>query len=255
MTESANTTEDSIFKKYEHAVRNLMGALSKERAIELSLEGRPGLISPSAIKKLFSTLNCEGWKNQKGQNWVWRDATPEHTKGHSDEVSLEREIAALDPKRWTCQMSTSSGVQVGLNKRRAIDLVRNIGENRYAFIELKVGSNNPLYGAFEILGYALAYLHAKEHRGQGKTAPDVFNAREIELTILGPESWYTYRKRGKAADFDFDLQWLAEDIENSLNAQKNAPKFSMVFRRFPDRPSHATDCALAIDKLARESWW
>jgi hypothetical protein len=254
MSKSENAEKESVFNKYEREVREIVGDLSKKRAIELDRSPCPGLLSPAAIKNLFATLNCEGWRNLNGKNWVWRqEASVYITK--SKEVSLEREIFALDPIQWTYQMSTSSGVQVGLNKRRAIDLVRRISKDRYAFIELKVGSNNPLYGVFELLGYALAYLHAKEQHGPDKDAPEIFSAREIELTVLGPEKWYKYGNRRNAAALDFDFQWLADDIANSLSSRKNAPRFSMMFRRFPDDPDHAKGQALAIDKLARETWW
>ena len=190
----------------------------------------------------------------------------------SKEVLLERAVAALDMKKWTYQMSTSSGVQivqgdtrrVNLNSRRSIDLVRYIGQGRYAFVELKVGSDNPLYAAFEVLGYALAYLHAQANEWTGTENRDVFGAEAIELTILGPEDWYKYVKRGTDKEFEFKLNWLADEIANSLNAfvtaeLKGKPAFTMTFRHFPKGDLRSKENfeqrAMEIHRLAESEWW
>jgi hypothetical protein len=240
---------ESIFTLYETAVTVLWGAgLSKTLALDLSKNPRPSVISADTLRPLFEALNSDGWKQQVGSNWVWRDSVPAHVT-KSKEVALEREIAKLDTQIWTCQMSTSSGVQPnGLNRRRAIDLVRFNGTGRYAFIELKVDSDNPLYAAFEILGYALAYLQAKKQKWIGKGCHDVFTAKEIELTVLGSENWYKYKTRsGEERSFEFG--WLANDIAKALNAfAQDGPRFSMAFREYTDVP--AIDAAVTIDRLA-----
>ena len=56
-------------------------------------------------------------------------------------------------------MSTSSGLRPGVrDSRRSIDIVQHIQKDEYRFIELKVGSDQPLYAMFEVLGYRLLYL-------------------------------------------------------------------------------------------------
>lgn len=50
--------------------------------------------------------------------------------------------------------------------RRAIDLVHRIAPGHFEFIELKTGSNTPLYAAFEILGYGLSWCLARQHPAQ-----------------------------------------------------------------------------------------
>ena len=143
------TSTPHIFAKFEAAARELILTLSKSRAIELSKRAEPGLITPAKIGQLYASLNCDGWRKSVGANWVWRCKEP--GKSDSKEVLLERAIAKLDETRWACQMSTSSGVErQRLHQRRAIDLVRRLGPRRYAFVELKTGSNNPLYATFEI---------------------------------------------------------------------------------------------------------
>ena len=244
---------ESIFTLYESEVKALWGAgLSKTFAIDLTNNPRPGVITADTLRPLFEALNSDGWKKQVGSNWVWRDAVPKHVT-ESKEVVLEREITMLDTQIWTCQISTSSGVQPnGLNRRRAIDLVRFNGNDRYAFIELKADSDNPLYAAFEILGYSLAYLQAKEQKWNGEGCHDVFTAKEIELTILGPTSWNKYKTRG-GEERSFKFDWLAEDIAKALNVfAQGGPGFSMAFRQYEDAPARVASGS--IDSLAA-GWW
>lgn len=230
----------NIFEKYIEAVREHVDGLSKTRAIKLCSRPSAPLILPTTIRRFYESMNCDGWKQSVGSNWIWRYKEPGETK--SEEVLLERAVAIMDNNLWACQMSTSSGVEgPNLHRRRAIDLVRSFGSRQYAFVELKVDSDNPLYAAFEILGYALSYLHAKAkskanaRRGSGNH--DVFDATHIELTILGPEKWYSYGRRGGNKKYKYELDWLAVEITESLNVfskseLSNAPSFSMKFREF-----------------------
>jgi hypothetical protein len=254
-------SNESIFKSYKMTADALVKGLSKTRAIELSKQQSQVSITPASIRALYESLACDGWKEKVGKNWDWRKEVPSHTDGHSVEVSLERVVAARDLMRWACQMSTSSGVQGPyLHRRRAIDLVRFISKHHYAFVELKVGSDNPLYAAFEILGYALAYLHARTNgKKTGTGEHDVFDAEKIELTILGPADWYRFSKQD-----DYKLDWLANDIATSLNAFvktefNSTPIFTMKFRQFPkgdlDTTEDIQQQAKEIDRLAAYEWW
>jgi hypothetical protein len=229
-------TEMNIFEKYIEAVKKHVDGLSKTRAIELCSRPSARLILPTTIRKFYESMNCEGWKQSVGANWVWRYKEPGETK--SEEVLLERAVAILDTDMWACQLSTSSGVEGPyLHRRRAIDLVRHLGPCQYAFVELKVDSDNPLFAAFEILGYALAYLHAKANDWSGSGDHDVFDAAHIELTILGPKKWFGYVKRGTEMRLDKNLDWLIKEIAESLNGFVKAefpvaPLFTMKFREF-----------------------
>jgi hypothetical protein len=149
---------ESIFENYWNEVSELLGGNpSKKMAISLSENPPAKFDDKLAISKLYKSLACDGWKITDGKNWEWRVEAPAYSTS-SPEVTLEREVVAVDTtSQWTCQMSTTSGIQGPyLNKRRAIDLVRRTAPDCYAFVELKVDSDNPLYAAFEILGYALA---------------------------------------------------------------------------------------------------
>ncbi len=101
-------------------------------------------------------------------------------------------------------------------------------------IELKVDSDNPLYAVFEILGYVLAYQHARQHGWQGTGSHDVICAQEIDLVVLGPHEWYEYRKRGDAQRFRFDLDWLANALGEGLNSLTSVPRMQFSFQEFTD---------------------
>lgn len=142
-----------------------------------------------------------------------------------------------------------------MHRRRAIDLVRYISPRRYAFVELKTVSNNPLYATFELLGYALAYLHARANSWKGSVDHNVFDAEQIELTVLGPEKWYKVAEKDKS--MDDGLAWLASEITDSLNQFSKAripvaPTFKMKFRKFSDE-SDINWVAENINKAA-EDW-
>jgi hypothetical protein len=151
------------------------------------------------VKALCATLDGPWWKdrvNSCGRNWVWRDQAPPHVT-ESREVVLERRLAQRSSERWTCQMSTNSGLRPGVrDSRRSIDLVQYVQANEYRFIELKVGSDQPLYALFEVLGYGLLYLLARQHRHEGDGRHDVMAARHIALVVLGPNSWFDFKGSG-----------------------------------------------------------
>lgn len=246
---------NSIFGAYRSQVEEFIGdSKHKTCAIkhhEERLKSSSPLIDENTIAELYSTFASAQWLENKnrGSNWVWHSHTRATGKRNdSKEVILERLIAETDSDIWTYQMSTSSGLlSTHSDKRSAIDLVRYNRAMHYAFIELKTGSDNPLYAAIEILGYAFAYLHAKKENWQGKGKHNVFDAEAIELTVLGNQSWYQYKKHGEINRFNFE--WLGEEIANSLNALSGTPKFTMKFREYPDADNIAQDQVKAILNL------
>lgn len=211
---------ESIFKNYWSEVENnivLGGTPSKSKAIQLTKNPNGQFDGVVVVQHLSEALACGGWERQVGKNWYWEsDAT--HTT-ESPEVVLERKIVEAGSGLWARQMSTSSGIQgPRLNKRRAIDLVRDNGNDSYTFIELKVVSDNPLYAIFELLGYALAYMHARNNGWQGSAIHNVMKAKNIGLVVLAPEGWYKYKTRGKKSEHQpFKLDWLIEELNKGLD--------------------------------------
>jgi len=212
----------SIFKNYWEQVeskRVLRGSPTKSVAIQLSKKPFEQFDGIDVVQHLSKALECEGWGNKlAGKNWYW-EIDPTHTT-KTAEVKLEREIVGAGAGIWARQMSTSSGIQgARLNKRRAIDLVRANGNDSYTFIELKVKSDNPLYAIFELLGYALAYMHARNNRWEGHVQHNVMLATKIDLVILAPVGWYKYKIRGaKSERISFNLDWLIKELNKGLDA-------------------------------------
>ena len=93
------------------------------------------------------------------ENWRWFDPKCEHAAQNlSPEVTLECAIVgaamSLNREDWSNQVPIASGlIAGGGDRRRAIDLIHRRGPVAFAFVELKVGSDNPLFAAVEILKY------------------------------------------------------------------------------------------------------
>ena len=142
---------------------SVMDLKHRGAAIERSKAPLQALDGVEMVSALCACLDGPWWQQKassRGRNWVWRDKVPPHLT-ESREVVLERRLAQRSSERWTCQMSTSSGLRLGArDSRRSIDIVQFSQENEYRFIELKVGSDQPLYATFEVLGYGLLYLLA-----------------------------------------------------------------------------------------------
>jgi hypothetical protein len=217
-----NDTELNIFTRYWNEVANLLGGDPKHKSLAISLSEKPfsQFDGVSAVDLLYRSLACDGWRTSNGQNWLWRTEAPAY-RTQSPEVALEREIVAIDTEgHWTCQMSTASGVQgPSMHKRRAIDLVEHVGDNQYRFIELKVDSDNPLYAVFEILGYGLAYLHARQSGWKGSGRYDVMQASDVELVVLGPGDWYRHKINSSARQrLRYQLDWLTDALNQGLQS-------------------------------------
>lgn len=202
----------------------------------------------SVVRSLYDEMADKGWTKKEGKNWHWREDANVRIPESGKEVRLERIVAESRDKpqmEWTWQMSTSSGIEErepgdklnAANKRRSVDLVRDHGNDRYSFVELKVGADNPLYALFEILGYALAYLHARRGGREGTGTHNVMQAKHIRLVVLGPKCWYRFDK-GDPSSPKFELQWMADELTNGLkDLSKSKPEFSIAFEEFGDHES------------------
>ena len=219
------TISTPFFQNYWHAVESGLSASPRHKSAAIRLSKSPP--SAAQVKSLVHSLreSLEGpwWTNpckREAANWHWRKEIPAHTTTTA-EVALERDVFSETPRTdWTCQMSTSSGLRGSrTDKRRAIDLVHRLDGKSYQFIELKVGSDNPIYAAFEILGYGLAYCLARKNGFKGSGNHDVMAASRIELVVLAPEPWYQYRVRGREDPRPFDLTWLTAAINEGLAAE------------------------------------
>ncbi len=234
----------AVFDSYWKEVRNVLNLPARER---------PGFIKADITKllridwktldgneivnRLFESLNQEfdGWKKSPGKNWIWRhEHTKPSPKNRSQEVLLEHEMIALGGQCWTRQISTASGVdkkadgiRTRTNRRRSIDLVFDQGNGGFSFIELKVGSDSPIYALFENLGYGLAYWHSRQEKlDHPGDASRLMQAKKIDLVVLGPESWYR--------DNPPDLATLVEQLNHGLAVQtQNKPPMRLFYAKYP----------------------
>lgn len=161
----------------------------------LPFDGRQLVIAIfETIRHNYLASNATANKDRSKQNWRWPSLQPRIAPlNRSPEVVIERAIAAacvaLDRKDWANQIPVASGLVEGAGDgRRAIDLARRHGENHFELIELKIASDNPLYAAVEIVGYACLWLLARNDR-PGRLC-ELLDAERIDLTVLAPSNYY-----------------------------------------------------------------
>lgn len=170
-----------------------------------SISHRSASPPPERMAKLVDTVLDqveENWRagragekfHRSRANWRWwgpQAAIAPHNR--SREVVLERAIAAAairrDDRRWANQVPVSSGLSDGsAERRRAIDLVEQRGEDHFAFFELKIASDTPLYATVELLGYAAIWLLTRE--SECCSLPPLLAAKRIDLRVLAPVEFY-----------------------------------------------------------------
>ncbi len=167
------------------------------------------------------------------ENWRWFDPKCDHAAHNSSpEVTLERAIvsAARSQGRadWSNQVPIASGmIAGGGDRRRAIDLVHLRGPDAFDFVELKVGSDNPLYAAVEILKYGFVWLLSREHRVRlGYSGKALVEASDVRLSVLAPHAYYD----GLALD------WLEAGLSQgvlALGTERHGVRLSFAFEAFP----------------------
>jgi len=165
------------------------------------------------------------------QNWILQSNPVYADENTSPEVTLERELIRSYGDGLYNQVSTSSGlIDARLDKARNIDLVLDLGGRRYEFIELKVGSNTPLYAAMEVVTYALIYLFSRRHADSlGYSDLPLISSHEIALRVLAPYDYYEDYDLGpleRLLNVGF-ARLLATDLWGGIS-------MSFDFERFPE---------------------
>lgn len=189
--------------------------------LQLSESPMMGFDASDLIAKVYKKI---------GENW---DATKYHTKSKENwrfkknkgidgdngpEVRLERAIVNVphevwrDAECWVNQVPVASGlVDPHADGPRKIDLVHKCDGNTYEFIELKIGSNTPLYAAMEILKYGVLYIFCRQEK---RVSPFIYihekknllQADKIHLRVLAPAKYYE----------KYNLLWLEEKLNDGL---------------------------------------
>lgn len=176
-----------------------------------------GLVA-SIYKRIEENLSARPERPPSSENWKLRstkilDDIKPADHNSSDEVTLERAIIQRWPDSWTYQMPIAAGLfDNGTDRRRAIDLIFQRGNDQYDFVELKLKSDTPLYAAMEILGYGLVYLASRLDSANNLSyvrgvARPVLAAKAINLVVLAPSNYYEER---------YSLQWLELGLKEGL---------------------------------------
>jgi hypothetical protein len=233
--------ENSIFDGMDFHIETALGLKPGERlkhkAVCRNLKSEPGLQGniSSLVPDLYAEMSSRDLSRiPSRQNWRLKRITTLAEKNKSPEVVLERAIAIVADngplQPWYNQIPVASGLlNDRADKRAAIDLAEYNGDS-VSFVELKWESDTPLYAAFEILRYGLAYLLCRDHKekfGYGDKA--LMSVAAVELQVLAPAIYYD----------KCDLQFLSDGIGAGLGhlcaGRKDGLSMTFAFRSFaPD---------------------
>lgn len=228
LTADLGSARESIGKAPHHG--------HKESCQRLSAQPLDALDAAALISAMYQKLsaNWDGSSYHKSSKENWRlesnvDMSPEND---SPEVCLERAIVRVlnltDPKpnTWSNQVPVASGlVHPTADRSRKIDIVHDLGDETFDFIELKVSSDTPLYAAMEILKYGVVYAfcrHLDPARQSNPKHRELMEAKRIRLCVLAPAAYYA----------SYNLAWLEERLNSGLEEFRinNKLLFGLDFR-------------------------
>jgi hypothetical protein len=166
------------------------------------------------VRRLYGVVETHpklGRREPSRENWRWDLQVCVRDRNKSPEVVLERAVALLAKrgclKAWCNQIPVASGLIDGSSdKRAAVDLAR-ITHDRLDLYELKWNSDTPLYAAFEILQYGLAYLLCRVNQERFKYDDlDTMKVKALGLNVLAPRLYYK----------DRNLFWLQKGLDAGI---------------------------------------
>ena len=224
----------SIFKGTDERIHTFLGLGDdktwKQKSTCLQLRSVPnGMPSFETLVSDLYGLITENRSDHTPslENWRIKRQLSISPKNSSPEILLERAIARLgergELKEWFNQVPVASGlIDDKADKRAAIDLLCH-KDDWAEFVELKWKSDTPVFAAFEILLYGLAYLFARDNqvafKYQGKR---LMRASKVSLRVLAPRAYYT----------GYDLKWLEQGLDEGVRtfaAKKTDGALSMGF--------------------------
>jgi hypothetical protein len=194
----------------------------------------PAALIEMIYEKIKSNWHSSSYHKGSEENWRFIKNTYVSDDNSSPEVCLERAIVNIpqelwpDAADWVNQVPTASGlVDPNADGSRRIDLVHKCGDKEYEFIELKVGSDTPLYAAMEILKYGVLYIFSREHEEASKYVKkeqDLLKATKIHLKVLAPASYYA------PYNLSCNLSWLEARINSGFASFLTKFNFKMDFK-------------------------
>ena len=212
------TNSLGIFRRTDEIISDFLGLRHGETLNQKTtcrrLSSTP--LEKPRFERLVSDLYERIEKNRSERspsksNWQPRRQTYLNPENKSPEVLLERAIAILGRREilggWYNQIPVASGlVDDRADKRAAIDLLL-LEDGRAEFVELKWESDSPVFAAFEILLYGLAYLFARVNRKTlGYLEKPLMSVSEVSLRVLAPHAYYT----------GYNLTWLEQGLDEGV---------------------------------------
>ncbi len=187
---------------------------------------KSSLMSPP-LEEWARSITLRG-TNGSTELWKWRSVPARAEWNSSKEKVLEKAVAGKLPKaEWANQVVTAAGLSRNSGDcRRNIDLVHRTGAEKFRFIELKIGSNNPVYAAIELLEYALLLPNTR-------TASAAYVANRILQTLtVTPLIKNLDKKSLKLAFGVANLPADGDSVQQLLSAARKA-KDRAVEANFP----------------------
>lgn len=206
-----------------------------------------------AMWRLIATNWVEGQCQWRGsENWRWKlcKSLSVERQNTSEEVLLNRTLAkSLSEERWTNETPTASGfAEKGGKEPGGLDLAYQDRPDRVCLIELKIGSNNPVSAAFQIVTYGLVLNLARlvHPRLLHKKGPITISdkwllANHADLRVLAPTNYYSeYPKLG----------WFEDQLKAGVVAFGKTQKLGMNFgfRRFDENPTGEPQLLKALEQ-------
>lgn len=202
---------------------------------------RPGV---ELFDKLFQVLESR-WRTRSRtrlpsiQNWRFtkNKKVSIKTENRSPEVRLEKWITNMTGSAWANGIPTASGLFDGGGRKANIDLAWR-GEGSMTFIELKWDSDHCLYAAFELAGYAVAWVQARtraEEMGYsvGGVLRPALSVQSTRWVVLAPNDFF----RGPSPEYLDKLQTLFDSgISEFFGAKCPGVTASFRFVRLPPCP-------------------
>ena len=218
-------------------------------------------------------------RNPSSENWDFDSrfrsdpSAGRNKRNTGPEVTLERAIIQarrMMPNRkfedkWTYQMPVASGLfGPNTDKSSSIDLVRKHSDGVFDLIELKIGSNNPVFAAAEILRYGLAYAVSRKNAekiGYDIKKLKILSAKQIRLCVLAPPLPFS-----PFYDNRYNLAWLEKGLNEALKQFSKTNGYCMSFEfqvlnldwKATDRPTDGlqliTIINKALDEISQVNW-
>ncbi len=214
------------------------------------IEGMWRLIATNWVE-----AQCQ-WRGNENWRWTLRQNLNVERQNTSEEVRLNRTLASnLAPERWANEIPTASGLaEKGGKEPGGLDLacLSDALPCRVCLIELKIGSNNPVSAAFQIVTYGLVLnlarlVHARllHTKGAITIAKEWSSPDDADLRVLAPTRYYSEYPK---------LDWFEAQLNEAVEAFGKTQRLGMTFgfRHFGKEPTNESQMIEALDR--RVDW-